>query len=197
MLEELKNLKSTTQNAPLEKILAKFRAQRVSKYVAGKRVLDFGCGKEAWTANTISPSSSLVHGVDASVKKAITFSTGITVFPSLEELPRADYETIIALAVFEHIDPFELVDILNRLSTITTVNGIIAGTVPTPSSRRILEFLSYKLKLIDQSQIKDHKAYYDDLWLNVIAAKTPWKVTFYKRFQLGLNSQFLLTKSTF
>ena len=99
------------------------------------------------------------------------------------------------MAVFEHIEPFDLIQILDQIDSKTTENGIIFGTTPTPLSRPILETLSYKFKLIDESQIRDHKVYYDDFWLNSILNKTNWIIRSYKTFQLGLNSEFILCKN--
>jgi hypothetical protein len=54
--------------------------------------------------------------------------------------------------------------------------------------------LSFKLGLIDPSQIRDHKVYYDDLWLKEILGETAWSLSFYKTFQLGLNSLVVLSR---
>ena len=98
------------------------------------------------------------------------------------------------MAVFEHIDPFILIDILNELTDRTSKNAIIFGTTPTPLARPVLEFLSYKLKLIDESQVRDHEIYYDDFWFNKILSNTNWILSYYKTFQFGLNSEFILSK---
>ena len=99
------------------------------------------------------------------------------------------------MAVFEHIPPFQLVDVLVALDRVSTPDALILGTVPTPSARPVLEFLSFKLGLIDPSQISDHWVYYDDLWLKEIVALSPWRVKSYQRFQFGMNSQFILGKT--
>ena len=98
------------------------------------------------------------------------------------------------MAVFEHIDPFILIDILSELSERTSKEAIIFGTTPTPIARPVLEFLSYKIKLIDESQIRDHEIYYDDFWFNKILSKTKWVLSYYKTFQFGFNSEFILSR---
>jgi hypothetical protein len=189
-------LKSTTQSAPLERLLAAIRANRLRDYVRQKRVLDFGCGRNAWAARSIKSLVRLVHGVDASLGTPEVVLDDILLVQSIGQLPRADYEVIAALAVFEHIPPFDLVNVLHYLAKISTPDAIIVGTVPTPLARPVLEFLSFKLGLIDSSQINDHWVYYDDLWLKEIVALTPWKIGSYKLFQLGLNSEFVLAKQS-
>jgi len=187
-------VKSTTQDAPLERFLAASRASRLRRYVSEKRVLDFGCGRHAWAARSIQKIATLVHGVDASLPQTQLQIDNVFLFQSIQQLPLDDYEIISALAVFEHIPPFDLVSVLHDLAQISSPNALLVGTVPTPLSRPILEFLSLKLSLIDASQIMDHWVYYDDLWLKEIIALTPWNVSSYNLFQLGLNSEFILTK---
>ena len=53
--------------------------------------------------------------------------------------------------------------------------------------------VAYRLKLIDESQIRDHEIYYDDFWFNKILSKTNWILSYYKTFQFGLNSEFILS----
>jgi SAM-dependent methyltransferase len=189
-------LKSTTQSAPLERLLAAFRSSRLRDHVSQKRVLDFGCGRKAWAARSITNLVKLVHGVDASLGKPEIILDDVLLVQSIGQLPRADYQVIAALAVFEHIPPFDLVDVLHQLAKISTPDAIIVGTVPTPLARPVLELLSFKFGLIDSSQINDHWVYYDDLWLKEIVALTPWKIRSYKLFQMGLNSEFVLVKQS-
>jgi len=186
---------STTQKAPLERLLSKLRCARVGGSASGQRVLDFGCGQHGWNAIRIAEDASLVDGVDASLSTKKTLTQKVTLYPQLSDLPRQDYQLIVALAVFEHIPPFQLVDVLVALDRVSTPDALILGTVPTPSARPVLEFLSFKLGLIDPSQISDHWVYYDDLWLKEIVALSPWRVKSYQRFQFGMNSQFILSKT--
>ena len=187
-------LKTTTQDAPLERLLAFFRSQRIGQLVRDKLVLDFGCGTKAWTAKRMRKIAGLVHGVDASLLVPAQTMGDINLYQSIDLLPRNDYEIITALAVFEHIPPFELLKILDKLALYSVPEAQIFGTVPTPKARPVLELLSFQFGLIDPSQIRDHWVYYDDLWLGEILALSPWKIASYKKFQFGLNSQFVLVK---
>lgn len=119
---------------------------------------------------------------------------GIQVVQELHQLEHHDYGVVMALAVFEHLEPSELQQVLHQLNTITLADALVVGTVPTPWARPVLELLSYRLGLIDASQIRDHKVYYDDLWLALILNGTPWTLKSYHAFQLGMNSMFVLTK---
>ena len=184
----------TTQNAPLEKLLSILRYKRTIKYIYKKKVLDFGCGVSQWNTKSILKYPKLIHGVDKSFNNNKDIKNNLPIFCDLSKLPLSDYNVVLAMAVFEHIDPFKLVELLDQIFKKTSKDAIIFGTTPTPYAKPILEFLSYKLNLIDQSQIKDHKIYYDKLWLNQILSRTNWVLQDYKKFQFGLNSEFVLSK---
>lgn len=184
----------TSQDAPLERILSYFRYRRTIKYIKNKKVLDFGCGIKNWNSEFIGKYPKLIHGLDRSKQSSEEKGNVVEIFTNIEDLPLNDYEIILSMAVFEHIDPFILIDILNALTDRTTKNAIIFGTTPTPLGKPVLELLSYKLNLIDESQIRDHEIYYDNLWFNKILSKTNWVLSYYKTFQFGLNSEFILSK---
>ena len=188
-------MRVTTQNAPLEKLLSYFRYKRTIKFIKNKKVLDFGCGISNWNAKFIGKYPKIIHGVDSSLPEFNKKNSLIEIYREIKELPISDYEVVLSMAVFEHIQPFSLIQILDDIYNKTSKNAIIFGTTPTPLSRPILEILSYNLKLIDESQIRDHKVYYDDFWLKIILTKTNWKIRNYRTFQLGLNSEFILCKN--
>ena len=132
--------------------------------------------------------------MDSSLSSLNRKNSLIKIYNAIDELPQSDYEVVLSMAVFEHIEPFELIKILDQIYNKTSKYAIIFGTTPTPIARPILEILSYKLKLIDESQIRDHKVYYDDFWLKNILKKTDWKIQKYRTFQFGMNSEFTLCK---
>ena len=188
-------MKFTTQNAPLEKLLSYLRYKRTIGFIKNKKVLDFGCGISNWNAKFIGKYPKFIHGVDSSLSEFNKENYLIEIYKEIKQLPISDYEVVLSMAVFEHIEPFNLIKILEEIYNKTSKNAIIFGTTPTPLSRPILETLSYKLKLIDESQIRDHKVYYDDFWLKSILNKTNWIIKSYRTFQLGLNSEFILCKN--
>ena len=185
----------TTQKAPLERVLAKLRSRQVLKHIEHKSVLDYGCGKNAWTSQYLQKKCSHIVGYEPSIEK--DFKAGsVQIYHSLEALKEQSikFDAVIALAVFEHIKPMKLRDCLRELLELTNENGIVVGTIPRPESRSLLEFLSLRINLIDKSQILDHKVYYDDLWLQEITENTGWDLNHYKKFQLGMNGIFILAK---
>ncbi len=188
-------MKVTTQNAPLEKLLSYFRYKRTIQFIKNKKVLDFGCGISNWNSKFIGKYPKFIHGVDNSLSEFNRKNSFIEIYKEINELPFSDYEVVLSMAVFEHIEPFNLIQILDQIYSKTSENAIIFGTTPTPLSRPVLETLSYKLKLIDESQIRDHKVYYDEFWLKSILTKTNWKIRSYRTFQIWMNSEFILCKN--
>jgi hypothetical protein len=101
---------------------------------------------------------------------------------------------ILSLACFEHLEPEHCRQVLKELASIAVKDTILVGTVPTPPAKPVLEFLSYRLGLIDRTQIEDHKIYYDRETLSDMIAGTGWEMIEYRRFQLGMNSFFKLKR---
>jgi len=185
----------STQKAPLEKFLNKLRTKKIIDYVRSKKVLDFGCGQNAWTAQFLEKYCKEIVGIDQSIDKNVAIIGNIPVHNSLSAIQKKKFDVITMLAVIEHIKPIEFRELLSEFRNYTTEQSIIVATIPTVKARPILEFLSYKLRLIDRSQITDHKAYYDDLWINEMLYQTSWRVEKYQTFQFGLNSLVVLSRA--
>jgi len=62
------------------------------------------------------------------------------------------------VAFLEHLDKPQL--ILGESFRILKKGGKLILTTPTPLAKSILEFLSFKLRLIDENEIRDHKNYF-------------------------------------
>jgi 2-polyprenyl-3-methyl-5-hydroxy-6-metoxy-1,4-benzoquinol methylase len=185
--------KNTTQKAILEKPLSWMRCLKGRKYCSGKRVLDFGCGAGLTNLRALQGVAAERAGLDQ-----LFFGTppcknpdGIYIYGSYEDLPQTSFDVITALAVFEHIEPIELPIVLNNLKRSLKKDGLIVGTVPTPRGQPVLEFLSYKLGIIDESQIRDHKKYYSRNELAEQFASAGLAMIDYQTFQLGMNSFFV------
>jgi SAM-dependent methyltransferase len=190
--------KQTTQKAPLESLLTHLRTQTILPHVQGQRVLDFGCGREARTLRAIRGQAQSLTGYDPCFlgQKDVRID-GIPVYGAVSELRAAGpFDRITSLACFEHIEPELLPAILQELATVTPPEGLIVGTVPAPPAKPVLELLSGPLRLLDRSQIADHKIYYSRRTLEARLEGTPWRIREYRRFQLGLNSFFVFSKKT-
>ena len=195
--------KSTTQHAPLERLLTILRTRKILPYVQkGATVLDFGCGRHLRTLSAISQVAGFRLGIDSCFRAepAGTNHDGVMTFGNMGGLEEflaqrmMQIDLITALACFEHFDMPDLRILLKTLCQVSSRSCKIVGTVPTPKAKPVLEFLSYKLGLIDPSQIKDHRVYYDESLLVNAILDTTWRLTEYRTFQLGMNSLFVLCR---
>ena len=119
----------TSQDAPLERILSYFRYKRTIKYIRNKKVLDFGCGIKNWNSEFIGRYPKLLHGLDRSIPSNGVNQNVFEIFRDIQDLPFNDYEIVLSMAVFEHIDPFILIDILSELTDSTSKNAIIFQSI--------------------------------------------------------------------
>lgn len=63
------------------------------------------------------------------------------------------------LAVIEHLSyPIEM---LKEIERVLKPSGILLLTAPSHLAKPVLEFLSYRLHIIDEREIRDHKRYYN------------------------------------
>ena len=108
-------------------------------------------------------------------------------------IPLADgsVDAVTALAVLEHVDdPRQFVAEAYR---ILRPGGVCVMTTPSPGARPLLEFLAYRLKVISEADIRDHKRYLhrDDLY-NLFRS---FQTVMVDHFQFGLNSRVKAVKS--
>ncbi len=202
-MEHLIESKTTTQHAPLELFLTYLRTRKILPFVNNSVVLDFGCGKHLRTLQAVEGRALNRYGLDSCFKsmQAHVTKCGIHVAGSFADLKAAlgqcgdNINLILALACFEHFETDTLQGILRELALVSTSDATLVGTVPTPIAKPVLEFLSYKLRLIDPSQIRDHKVYYDRSTLEKALVGTGWELASYSRFQFGMNSFFKFKKA--
>ena len=94
------------------------------------------------------------------------------------------------LAVVEHLDHPE--NILNMLKNKLTTDGFILLTAPGKKSKWILEFMAYRLKIINAELVREHKRYYDLDEYNKLSALINMKIIKFYFFEFGLNTVCLL-----
>jgi hypothetical protein len=156
---------------PLEKLLQKFRFARVKNILNGD-VLDFG-GNEGELSQFVQGEYTIVN-YDHS--------------PMIGK----KFDTIVLLAVIEHINVEDVYSIFNKFSYHLNKEGKIILTTPTPQSKWLLELLA-GLHILDKQNIEEHKHYWDKKDLNDLAIKNGFKVMKYEKFQLGFNQFSIFT----
>jgi len=181
----------------IDKIIAIFRNREIGKNfnLESKKILDFGCGSNFKDLNNRYSNCSEVTLID---KIGEPFNDGRTEFFNFngdlkyldKKIADKNYDIIFLLAVIEHMDRPE--DVINILKKKISDNGVLFLTAPGKKSQWILEFLAYKLKLINEELTREHKRYYDKFEYEKLSKLTSMKIIKFYYFELGLNTACLM-----
>ena len=183
----------------LEPILRKMRIRQVLPTIRqypNCKVLDVGCGWDYRLLRTIEPYISSGTGVDFKVPELINgkISTHQIMLDSKLPFTEGYFDVVTMLAVLEHLS--NPLGIVKEIERVLTRKGRLVLTVPSKLSRPVLEFLSYKLKIVNEDEIRDHKKYYDYTELKNLFAQTSLTIERHKYFQLGMNNFCVILKDT-
>lgn len=156
----------------LESLLQKMRFKKVRKFLQGD-VLDFG-GNEGELGKYVQGNYTLVNYDHAPMQNK-------------------QFDTIVMLAVIEHIEPDAVNDLFKKIGSHLKDNGILFLTTPTPASKFVLELLAW-LGFLDKQNIEEHKHYWTKKELYELAELSELRVEKYQSFQLGFNQWMVLRK---
>ncbi len=149
-----------------EKFLQAYRFRVVEAHLHGD-VLDFG-GNKGELENYVHNGSYTVANYDHST------------------IAGKNFDTIVVLAVIEHIHVEEVHEIFKKFRGILRDSGKIVITSPTKLAQPVLEGLAL-CNIIDKKNIQEHKHYWDKAELYALAAQSNFKVREYRKFQFGFN----------
>ena len=174
----------------LEPILRWMRLKRViSNIPNNSTILDIGCGTSARFLKTISPKIKQGFGVDFKVENATYGNIKTTQLKLDDRLPFGDssFDAVTMLAVLEHIENEK--QILKEIDRVLVPGGKLILTVPSTRAKPVLEFLAYKLKIVNEAEIRDHKRYYDRTKLKkVLIEAIEFEQFSHQYFQLWMNN---------
>ncbi|MBE9029210.1 class I SAM-dependent methyltransferase [filamentous cyanobacterium LEGE 11480] len=182
----------------LEPFLRWMRMRRVMQHIpAQSTVLDVGCGHKIAFLKSIADRIKQGYGVDFKVESQQIGNIEIRqmTFHDQDRLPfdDASIDVVTMLAVLEHIEAEEAV--LREIYRVLKPQGRLVLTVPSVWAQPVLEFLSYKLKIVDESEIRDHKRYYNRRKLHrVLVARSGFADFQHKYFQLFMNNFCTVSK---
>src|SRR3989344_7875763 len=146
-----------------EAFLAYLRSRFIkNKIPRGTVICDLGCGYDASVLKSLSSNISRGVGVDFDVAENTERRNIELVKADLNKalpLPSDNFDVVMLLATLEHIQHDHF--LLGECFRILKPGGKVLVTVPTYANKPILEFLAFKLKLIDPEHVRDHKRYYD------------------------------------
>jgi len=182
----------------LEPVLRRMRIGMVLdeiKRIPDCKLLDVGCGFNHKFLYTVEPWISHGTGIDFKVpevrsKKIRTIQATLN-----ETLPFAEnsFDIVTMLAVLEHLDrPRE---ICREIVRVLKPGGRLVLTVPGKWAKPVLEFLSFRLGIVNRVEIEDHKKYYDLLELEeLVQSAGNLIIVKHALFQLGMNNFCVMKK---
>ncbi|PLX27402.1 hypothetical protein C0583_03760 [Candidatus Parcubacteria bacterium] len=181
----------------LDKFISYLRLIKIKKYIKkNSSICDFGCGNGDLLVKLHEEFDfKLAIGVDAfaslSEHKKIKFIKKDISDTGLED---EEYDTLLMLALIEHIDLNKVDKVLSEAYRIIKPGGKIILTTPTPIAKPVLEFMAFKLKIISSDEIKDHKHYYSLGELSNLLIKRNFKKVSTKHFQFRMNALYVFEK---
>jgi len=191
-----------------EPFLRRFRFNRAIKYIKKNKplvLLDLGCGPNIpfyFFAKKNKVIFKKYIGIDPLINKKLIdkFVKGgniLILYLLLIKkvpLPSLSVDYIVAFAFLEHIENPK--DIVKEALRILKPGGKIILTTPTPKAKNILEFLSFKLKLVSPREIAEHKNYFtkENLLSLIPKNKKLHLKIIHQYFEFGLNNLLVIIK---
>ncbi|MCK5320167.1 class I SAM-dependent methyltransferase [Candidatus Parcubacteria bacterium] len=171
--------------------------KKIKKIPGHLSIIDIGCGYNPKLLVKISQVASFkkAFGIDLSINNNFSNKKIKLIESSMEKkLPLQDssFNIVLSTAVIEHLNNYELA--LKEIYRILKSGGYLFLTTPSPQAKPILEFLAFKLKIIDDLEIKDHKRYFSSQQLKNILSQIGYKKIIIKKLQMGLNNLFICQK---
>lgn len=188
-------MRERLQEPWLEPRLRWLRFRKIAAQIpAGCRLLDIGCGRSAWFLQQMSSRIEQGVGVDFKVKPMQIGNLQTIPLRLTENLPFADasFDRVTMLAVLEHLEHEQ--PILQEVRRVLKPDGKLVLTVPSVWAKPVLELLAYRLKLVDEQEIRDHKRYYNRVCLQKVLQETQFTDFQHHYFQLWMNNFCSVTR---
>jgi len=180
---------------PIDRALRWWRARSVLRLVApGARVLDVGCGSENWLVRSAAGIAADSLGIDPDLEPEFVDDRGrrATIDDVAAAEPEA-FDAATSLAVIEHLPVDSVSAHLAAIQRALRPGGRLVLTTPTPRSQPLLEFLAFRVHVISEHEIRDHRHYYTRDELVALFGEDDWHVE-YRTFQFGFNQHVVATR---
>lgn len=190
-------LLSAPKEPILEPLLRQFRLRRVVNHIPPQaKLLDVGCGTAAAFLRAIAPRIDQGVGVDFKVAPVEVGNLTTQQMMLGEQLPfeSASFDVVTLLAVLEHIEHEQA--ILQEIHRVLKPGGKLILTVPSVWAQPVLEFLAYRLGIVSEAEIRDHKRYYNrQLLRQALVDGAGFEDFRHQYFQLWMNNICWVTKA--
>lgn len=179
-------------NKLLDKIIRWFRLRPVLENLplASGRILDVGCGPRPWFLY-LDPKALSGRELFAVDQKAYHFESSLPftfLYRDIRNgLPFGDgsFDLVTFLAVIEHLEHPE--SALAEIFRVLAPGGTLLITTPSRAAQPLLEFLAFRLHLIDEEEIADHKRYFTKRSLGALLDGAGFGVQSLRSFEFGFN----------
>jgi len=181
----------------LEKFFANLRHKKAIRYIPKNSVVcDIGCGYNAEFLKKIEPIIKYGFGFDKDVQDFKDGKLELKKFKIFDKipLPSARMDAITALAILEHLEKPQ--EFLSECFRILKKGGVLILTTPTPRSKLVLEFLAFRLGVVDKDQVQDHLNYFWPNQVKQMLSQSGFnsKAIKGRYFGLGFNSLIVANK---
>lgn len=181
----------------LEGFLARKRTQMANRLIPagcqGGRILDMGCGNHPYFLMQADLAEK--YGLDRlerNTLEPVTDESIKLIDHDVHELPlpfEDDYfDVVTMLAVFEHIEPRSMSDVLREIRRVLKPAGTYIITTPAPWTDFILRTMA-KLGLISSEEIDEHKNMCSPKQIHAALAEVGFATENIRQgtFELGMN----------
>lgn len=154
------------------------------------RLLDIGCGPVPWFL-VADPAMRAGASITAIDRRPYRFGpdAGFQFMGQAIErhlpFPDASFDCVTMLAVVEHLAYPEAV--VGEICRVLRPGGTLLITTPSCASKSVLEFLAFRLHLIDEEEIADHQQYFSKRTLEALLLGQGFSVPVLKHFEFGFN----------
>lgn len=183
------------QEPLLERTLRRLRLKKIIRHIpANSRVVDLGCGYDYYLLRSVMARIKSAVAIDLSVQPSSDPAIQ-TIAHDLNTplpLPANTFDAAVSMANLEHLsNPLGL---LKEAQRILKPGGVLILTTPSTYAQPILEFLAYRLHLVSEAEIRDHKMYFNRALLRDYLQQAGFTTISHRYFQLYMNNFILATK---
>lgn len=183
------------QEPLLERTLRNLRLKKIVRHIAANsRVIDLGCGYDHYFLRSITPHLQSAVAMDLSVQPSTDPKIRAMAHDLNTTLPlTSDYfDAAVSMANLEHLSNPK--GLLKEAYRILKPGGVLILTTPSIYAKPVLEFLAYRLHIISEPEIRDHKMYFNRAILRDYLQQAGFKTITHRYFQLYMNNFILATK---